>query len=166
MKTELRYGIIFAGVVVVYVMIEHVLGFNTVRHDIGQYTRLAGVLVPIIAIVLGVRAKRRELNGQLTFGQGVKTGFLIAVIQTTLTTLWFLFYGSVINPEFVNTMLEFERTKMTNAGSTTAEINSSIGTMRTLYSFPYLQLFQEVIGVIYGLIVAVLAAAIFRRRAK
>ena len=36
MKTEVRIGVLFSGIVVVYVMIEHVLGWNTTRHDIGQ----------------------------------------------------------------------------------------------------------------------------------
>ena len=76
MKTELKYGVVFAAIVIVYVMIEHLLGLNTNRHDLGQYTRLAGVLVPIVGIILGIKAKRDgELKGLLTFGQGVKTGF-------------------------------------------------------------------------------------------
>ena len=119
MRTELKYGVMFAGIVVVYVMLEHLLGINTTRHDIGQYSRLAGVLVPIVGIFFGIKAKRdKELNGTMRFWQGVKTGFLIAVIQTTLTTLWFLFYGRVINPQFFDSMLEFERSRMIAAGPT------------------------------------------------
>ena len=102
MKTEVKYGVLFALIVVVYVLLEHFLGINTTRHDIGQYSRLAGGLVPILGIFFGIRSKRNhELNGVMTFGQGVKTGLLIAVIQTTLTTIWFLFYSTFIDRKSV-----------------------------------------------------------------
>ena len=166
MKTEIKYGVIFAAIVIVYVMIEHLLGLNTTRHDIGQYTRLAGVLVPIIGIFFGIKAKRdQDRNGILTFGQGVKTGFLVAVIQTTITTLWFWLYGSLINPQFLGSMLEFERTKMIAAGTPVSDITAKINRMKTLYSFPTLQIFQEVIGIVYGVIVAMIFSAFLRRKA-
>lgn len=89
MKTELRFGILFGSIAIAYVLVEHVLGFNSTRHDIRQYTRLAGVLIPVLGIFFGIKAKRdSELSGALSFGQGVRTGFLIAVIQTTITTIW------------------------------------------------------------------------------
>jgi hypothetical protein len=164
MKTEIRYGIIFALIVVVYVMIEHFLGFNTTRHDIGQYTRLAGVLVPILGIFFGIRAKRQELNGRMIFGQGVKTGFLIAVIQTTITTLWFWFYGTVVNPQFMDTMLEFERAKMAAAGTDANTIATGIARMKSLYSTPTLQIFQEVLGIVYGTVFALIFSFFLRTR--
>ena len=164
MKTELKYGVIFAAIVIVYVMIEHFLGFNTTRHDIGQYSRLAGVLVPIIGIFMGIKAKRKELNGNLTFGQGVKTGFLIALIQTTITTLWFWFYGTVVNPQFVNTMLEFERSRMLARGTDAADARATIDRLKALYSFPFLQLAQEVAGILYGTIFAMIFSAFLKKK--
>lgn len=165
MKTELKYGVIFAIVVVVYVMIEHFLGLNTTRHDIGQYTRFGGVLIPIIGIFVGIRAKRdRELNGSITFGQGVKTGFLIAVVQTTITTLWFWFYGAVLNPQFTDTMLEFERSKMLLAGRDEIAVRATIDRLKTIYSFPYLQLAQEVAGILYGTVFAIIFSAFLKKK--
>ncbi len=165
MKTELRYGVIFAGVVIVYVMIEHFLGLNTTRHDIGQYTRFGGVLVPILGIFFGIKAKRdKELNGTISFGQGVRTGFLIAIIQTTLTTLWFWFYGTVVNPQFLDTMLQFERSKMVASGVAESAMTASLDRMKTLFSFPNLQIFQEVLGILYGTIFAVIFSAFLKKK--
>src|SRR5687768_12658197 len=129
MKTEIKYGVLFAAIVAVYVMIEHFAGVNTTRHDIGQYTRFGGVLVPVLGVFFGIRAKRAELGGTLTFGQGVKTGALVAVIQTTLTTIWFLFYATVVNPTFLDTMLEFERTKMAAAGMSESDLTTGVNSM-------------------------------------
>ena len=164
MKTELKYGVIFAGIVAVYVMAEHFLGINTTRHNIGQYTRLAGVLVPILGIFFGIRAKRRELAGNLTFGQGVKSGFLIAAIQTTITTFWFWLYGTVINPQFLDTMLEFERSTMIAAGQSASEIAAKAARTRAFFSFPILQTFQELFGILYGVVFALVFSAFLRKR--
>jgi Protein of unknown function (DUF4199) len=147
MKTEVKYGVLFAAIVVVYVMIEHLLGVNTTRHDIGQYTRLAGVIVPILAVFFGIKAKRdKELNGVMTFGQGVKTGFLIAVIQTTLTTIWFWFYSTVINPEYLDTMLAFERSQMLASGTPEGVIAADAESKRAFFSRPVFPDFPVAIG--------------------
>lgn len=165
MKTEVKYGVLFAAIVIVYVMLEHFLGFNTTRHDIGQYTRLAGVIVPIVGIFFGIKAKRdNELNGVMTFGQGVKTGFLIAVIQTTLTTIWFWFYSTVINPEFLDTMLAFERSQMLAAGTPQAVIQADAESKRAFFRVPYFQIFQLVLGIAYGVVIAVVVSFFLRTK--
>ena len=165
MKTEIRYGVFFALIVVVYVMIEHLLGFNTTRHDIGQYSRFAGILVPIIGVFFGIKAKReKDLNGIMTFRQGVKAGVIVAVVQTTITTLWFLLYGEIINPEFMDTMLEFERTKMLADGMTESAVTEQLAAMRTMFAPPNLQIFQELIGIAYGSLFAAIFSAFLKKK--
>lgn len=161
--TEIRYGAIFAGVVVVYVMLEHFLGFNTTNHAVGQYSRLGGVLVPILGVLFGLIAKRREL-GFLTFGQGIKSGFVIAVTQTTLTTIWFLIYPNLINTEFYSTLLAFERQKLIARGMPEPDIESWIGTLRWMFSFPVQPIFQMIVGVAYGVVFAGVFSLILRRK--
>lgn len=164
MKTEIKYGVLFAGIVIVYVILEHLLGLNTTRHDIGQYTRYAGVLVPILGVFFGIRAKRKELGGKITFGQGVKTGFLIAVIQTTITTFWFWFYSTVINPQYLDTMLAFERSKMLAAGTPEPAVNAELERTRAFFRVPNFQIFQEVFGIAYGVVIAVIVSFFLRTK--
>lgn len=164
MRAAIRYGVIFAVLVVVYVMVEHFLGFNTERHDIGQYTRLAGVLVPIIGVFVGIRATRREQGGTITFGTAFKAGAVVAVVQTTLTTTWFWLYGTVINPRFMETMLEFERSKVITAGGSEAAAAESVAQLASMYAFPNLQLFQEAFGIAYGVVFAAIFAVALRTR--
>ncbi len=165
MKTEITYGVLFAGIVVVYVLAEHALGLNTTRHDLGQYTRFAGVLVPILGIFLGIKEKRSlQLPEVLTFGQGMRTGFLIALIQTSLTTLWFLAYSNLVNPQFLDTMLEFERASLQSAGTPEGVIVRQISEKRAFFAFPTLQIFQECFGIAYGVFFAGIFTFFLRRR--
>lgn len=165
MKTEVRFGVLFGLLVVVYVLIEHVLGFNTTRHDIGQYSRLMGVIVPFVGIFFGIRQKReKDLGGYMTWGQGVKTGFQIALIQTTITTLWFLLYGNVINPDFMDTMLAFERSKMAAAGTSDAAIAQQVEQIRSMYAVPGFQVFQMIAGIVSGVIAAMIFSAFMKKK--
>ncbi len=164
MKTEFRYGFIFALIVVAYVMIEHFAGVNTTRHDIGQYSRIGGALVPILGVFFGIRAKRRELAGGMSWAQGVRSGALVAVTQTILTTIWFYVYATFVNPQFMDTMLEYERSKMATAGMSSGEVGAAIDSMRNLYSFPTMQIFQLVIGILYGTVFAMIFSAFLRKK--
>ena len=164
MRIEMKYGVMFGFAVMLYVMIEHVLGFNTTRHDIGEYTRFGAVIIPVIGVFVGIKMKRnRDLKGVMTFGEGIKAGVIIAVVQTTLTTIFFLFYGSLINPDFLNSVIEFQRQKMVLAGAAEAEITSAMDQLRTMYSFPVQPLFQMVIGLLYGVVFSALFSLFLRK---
>ena len=160
-KLEIRYGILFALIVIVYVMLEHFLGLNTSNHQMGQYTRFGGVLVPILGIFFGLNAKCKEL-GSLSTKQGIRSGFIIALIQTSLTTLWFLIYPNFINPEFYSTMLEFEREKMIAQGLSQTEVTEKLETLKTMFSVPVQPIFQMIVGVIYGVFFAWVFSLFFR----
>ena len=164
MRTELKYGLVFGFAVMAYVMVEHFMGFNTVRHDIGEYTRLGGIIIPVLALFLGIRAKRnRDLGGHMTLVQGVKTGVLIALVQTTLTTLFFLVYAEFINPDFLSTVIEYQRMKMAQAGLLEAEIKTAIDQIRTMYSVPLQPVFQMTIGLLYGTVFSAIFSLFLRK---
>ncbi len=166
MKIEFQYAAGVLSVVIVYTMIEHVLGLNSVNHEIGQYTRLAGILFPLLAIYLGMRARRGEAGegAPFTFLRAFRSGFLVASFLAVLSSLWFLLYGSVINPEFLDTLLAFERNRMLAAGASVPDVSAAVDRLRTMYSFPVQPVVQTVLGIAYGTFFAALAALLMRRR--
>lgn len=164
MRTELKYGLIFGIAVMAYVMVEHFMGFNTVRHDIGEYTRLGSIIIPVLALFFGIREKRnKDFGGHMTLVQGVKTGVLIAFVQTTLTTLFFFLYAEIINPDFLNTVIEYQRTKMAQAGVLENEIRTAINQIRTMYSIPLQPVFQMIIGLLYGTVFSAIFSLFLRK---
>jgi hypothetical protein len=166
-KLETRYGVLFAFVVIAYVMVEHFIGINNTRHDIGEYSRFAGVLAPIIGIFFAIKAKRDKApGGLLTMKRGIKAGTIVAIVQTTITTAWFTLYGNVINPTFLSSLLEYEKNKMLVAGTGAAAIEAKLNQMQTLYSLPVQPIFQEAFGITYGIVFAVIFSLFLKRRAK
>lgn len=103
LKTEIKYALLSAVTLIVWVTAEHLLGFTTTKMEIGEYTEPMIAIAILIFLFFGIREKRnKELNGQLTFMQGLKTAFFISSFYAILQATWFAIYSHLINPEYVN----------------------------------------------------------------
>lgn len=166
MKTELKFGAAFAGALIVYVLIEHLLGFNTTRHDIGQYSRMLEWLFPILGTYYGIRQKRTDQFGVLTYGQGVRTGLLVSLILAALAALWALLYLAAINPEFLDTLIRFERSSMAAAGAIEPEIAPTIERLRWIYSLPVMPIVYLIAATAVGTLSALVFSWFLQKKAE
>ena len=100
MKTALKYGSIVTIAIALWVVLKHF-----VLHLEGPSAQLADLFVfnfaAIVALVLGIRARRAANGGVLTFGEGWKTGISIAVTYAMLTSLYFVFLLAVVGPKIM-----------------------------------------------------------------
>jgi len=88
MKIALKYGILVALVIAAWVTVK-----NFVLHLEGTQAQIADTVVfnlaAIVGLVLGIRAKRVANGGSLSFGDGFKTGVLIAVVYALMLCVYF-----------------------------------------------------------------------------
>lgn len=145
-------------------LLQHVLGYNTTRHDIGQYARMVMPFFFYIAIGIAVMKKRKQQDNSLGFAEGFRTGLAITVLYSILSTLWLALYAEVINPEFKPTLLAFEKEKLVASGATPGEIETELAqadamTGGTITSYVYLFVFMMIAGVV----VSLLAAMVLRK---
>ncbi|HKP38672.1 MAG TPA: DUF4199 domain-containing protein [Pyrinomonadaceae bacterium] len=88
MKIALKYGILVALVIAAWVTVK-----NFVLHLEGTQAQIADTVVfnlaAIVGLVLGIRAKRVANGGSLSFGDGFKTGVLIAVVYALTLCAYF-----------------------------------------------------------------------------
>lgn len=148
-------------------MAEHILGFNSERMDIGQFTRIFAILLPIIMIVLGIREKRNvDFGGNFELADGIRCGVIISTISGALTALFFVIYQSYINPSYLDHLISFERSRMIGDGIADADISSKIDAMRTMNGFPALLIFQFVGSIVSGLAISIISSMILRKSAR
>ncbi len=146
-------------------MVEHVLGFKSTRMQIGQFTRVFVILLPIVMIILGIREKRNiDFKGRLEFADGVKSGFVISLIFGAITALFFVIYGSFINPEYLDNLIMFERSKMIAQGISENEIGPKIDAMRTMNTLPIQPVFQFIGSIFSGLAISIIGTAILKKK--
>jgi len=107
MKIAVRYGMVIAAGIALWVVADHFL-----LHITGPASRL-GFLTPaffnllqLIVLAFGIRARRSQNSGAMTLGTGIGTGMLISLVYAVLACLFFLALYLIVGP----TLLEAEST--------------------------------------------------------
>jgi hypothetical protein len=101
MKIALKYGLLITLVVVIWIVIIRLwLGLGNGPQ--GQI--ISGVLfnvAAILAIFLGMRERKRTLDGELSFKEGVKTGMAISLVYAISACLFFMIEYLVAGPKLI-----------------------------------------------------------------
>jgi hypothetical protein len=166
-RIAIRYALIVFFITIAWTLLEHVLGYNTTKHEIGQYTRGVSAFVYYAAVALAIWRVRSLMSKQMTFGQGMRTGLYCSLTYSFLVTLWFALYAEVINKQYQPTLLAFMRKKLQAANLSEENIAKRLQ-METLRSggsvTSYVLLFFVML--VFGLIVSAIASALMQKRAK
>src|SRR5262245_46632267 len=99
-KAVRKYLLINTVFLIVWILLEHVLGYNSTKHEIGQYTRNATMIFFWITIFLTIRETRINLGGQLTIAQGMKSGIILTLAYSAIFALCIFLYVKLLNPGF------------------------------------------------------------------
>jgi hypothetical protein len=100
MKRAIKYGLMVAAIIAVYVALKHwALHLNPERAAI--LDTLVFNFAALIGLSLGIREKRFANQGLLSFGEGMKTGTGIAVTYALLTACYFAILLLVVGPKLM-----------------------------------------------------------------
>jgi hypothetical protein len=161
----IRFTTIALVITIAWTLIEHFLGYNTIHHEVGQYTRMLTAIFFYVCVALAVWVKRKQQANQLIFKQGFKTGALVSLYYSIGVTIWFALYAEVINKDYQPTLLAFTRKELEAkhlppeviaAKLKEVEMSSGGSVVSYLLLFVFMALF--------GLIVAVIASAIMKKK--
>lgn len=122
----LKYAGIAAIICFSWTLIEHIAGFNSIRHDLGEYTRLLPPIAYYLLVIAAIRRYKAQLAGFIRFKDAFKVGNGVSLLYAILATCWFAFYAEVINTEFQETLLGFEQSKLLHKGASLKEVAQSI----------------------------------------
>ena len=102
MKIALKYGLAVTAVVIIWVVARHELdiGANSSSNLIAP---VLFNLAQIVAIFLGTIRRRDELNGNLSFKTGLKTGVGISFVYGLSACLVFLIDFLIAGPKLLMT---------------------------------------------------------------
>jgi hypothetical protein len=107
-----RYALIAFIITVVWTLFEHQMGYNTVNHAVGQYTRMVSAFIFYFFIAFAIALQKRSQRDIISFKEGFVTGLIVCVIYAPLSALWFAVYGEIINPRYQASLMEFEKSKL------------------------------------------------------
>lgn len=102
---ELKWGLVFSLSMVVWMIIERLLGFHGPRIEQHAFFSMTFALIAVAVYVLALQdARKRRFNEQMNYVQGFSTGLGITIVVAILSPLVQLLIHRVISPEFFTNM--------------------------------------------------------------
>jgi Protein of unknown function (DUF4199) len=162
----MRYGLIIAGVGIIYGLIGYVTGIATSGNAaVGALNSIISFGLLIVGIVLAVRQVRTLQGGLITFGKAFGTGFKTIAISSIIQTVWSVIFMKFIAPDFIGQIMEMQRTKMEEQGMDPEAIEMSMKMMSWMENPVTFALMGVGSLLIFGVIIALIIAAIMKKDA-
>ncbi|WP_298733364.1 DUF4199 domain-containing protein [uncultured Chitinophaga sp.] len=170
-KNVLVFGLI-AGLIVSCMMLYSVSQCYT-REDFDGSMVLgyAGMIVAFSMIFVGIKNFRDKYNnGTITFGKAFKIGLYICLVASTMYVLvWIVDYYFFV-PDFMDKYTAHMLRKAQTSGATQQELQQQAAELarnKEMYKNPILMIlftYLEILPV--GLVIALISAAILKRKSK
>lgn len=106
----------------VWTWVEFALGFHTTSPEIGQYSGFVSIIFPVVFIYVAMHARQSDLGTPIPFLDGVNIGFRIAFFSALLFTIFLFIYSTYINPDWIATIVEWQRRKLILGSASDDEI--------------------------------------------
>ncbi len=152
---------------IVSVLVNHALGFNTERHDIGDYSRNVVTVIFWCSIFLTIVQIRAVSGEDHNFLIAFRFGFFYSAFYAAAFALFMIFYQRIVNPQFYPTYRKFFEGRLLEAKLAPELIASRMRQFDMSFNgdFPtYVLLFLYM--AMGGAILSAIAAAIFRNPVK
>ncbi len=99
-KVILRTGI-YCSLALILLFLFNIGVGKKLSFETQEVIGYAGIILSLIFVYFGIRQFRDRVNGgTLSFGQGIKVGFLIVLIPALLFGVFDVAYSTIIYPEF------------------------------------------------------------------
>ena len=170
MKTYLAYGFYLSLANALLLFALYFLGFHSEASKLGtaQTIQTVGALaIGITCTVLGTKARRAEVPPAEDFGYGraLGAGFMIALFAALFGTVFTYLYSAVINPGFIEIMMQAQSDKLEAKGLSADKIEQ-INTMTRTWMKPGIQAgVGFIFGVFVGTLISLITAAFLKRPA-
>ena len=110
-KIELRYGLIAGVLSFLWLYGEYAFGLHTTYIDLHPIITNFALLIPIICLPLGIRAKRNhDYKGNITFWQGLQSGMIMSLLYGAISVIGVFIYYKAINPGWYEFVVEHYKT--------------------------------------------------------
>ena len=153
-KFSVNYGIILGVVMIVLGVLMYVTGMALEGKNWPQF--LYYLIFPAVIIYAISQFKKKNAN-VLSLGQAIKVGLSIAIISALVYAVYGILFNYVIDPEFMNKIMEVAREKMMENPNMTEEMMEQSMKWVEIFTNPFLGIaiwiaLSALFGLIYSLI--------------
>ncbi len=170
MKTYLTYGFYIALGSALVVFALYFLNFHSDPSKINNAQMIqmvCGLAIGISCTVFGIKARREEIPPADGFGYGraLGAGVMITLFAALFGTAFNYLYTIVINPNFTEVVLQAQTAKLEAQGLSSDKIEQINSFTRGIMKPAIQSAFGFIIGMFFGTIISLIAAAFLKRPA-
>jgi len=149
-QVGIRYGLILGLISVAYFMVLVLTGVNATD----GWARWSGLIFSAALIVLAQIYFKQNGDGYMSYGQGMGISFWISVISAAISSIFFVAYLTVIDPDYAQLMKDLQMQAMEEQGLSDDQIEDAMKIASKFTTPPFLLVFGIIGGVITSMLVA------------
>lgn len=157
-RTALKWGVILGISLIIYTL------FLFITDNVGN-SKLGWIsfVMSIAGLTLAMRDYRTLNGGYMSYGEGLSVGTLTSAVSGLLSSLFSVFYTTVIDTGVMTRMVDRTREKLEDSGLSDDQIDQQIKFVE-LFQSPGISFAFGVIGaIIFGFLLSLIIAAFIRR---
>jgi type IV secretory pathway VirB6-like protein len=161
-KIALNYGLILALLSIVITVIL----FVTDNHiDRPWWSSLLSFLLMLAVIVYGLKAFKAANGGFMSLGEALKAGLAISLVAGIIGAIFNYLFVTVIEPDFVEKMLDFTRERMyeQNPNMTEEQAEMALSMSEKFMSPGIMSAFAVIGSLFFGFIISLIAGLIMKQ---
>lgn len=160
LMNALTWGVIIGLISIVYSVVLYML-----NQSFNRALGYAGIIILIAGLAFAMKNYRDSvLEGIMPFGKAFGFGVLIVVVSGLLGSIYTYLLYTVIDPELQQKLMEFSAEKMLESGRVTEDqLEQTMEFTKKFMSPVYLTVSGFIMNCIFGTIVSLIVAAIFKK---
>jgi len=162
-KFAMNYGLILGLIMVVISVMMYVTGMALEGKQWPQF--LYYIIFPVIIMYAISQFKKKNAN-VLSLGQAIKVGLVIAVISALVYAVYGLIFNYIIDPGFMDQMMDVTRDKMLENSDVTEEMVDKQMEFMKIFFNPVLGTAMWVaLSAFFGLIYSLIGGLVMKNEA-
>ncbi len=152
-KVATKYGLIQGAIGFVLFVVVAMTGMKQ------NWMSVVSIAVLVALMVLAHKEFKKTHEGVMSYGQGVGSGMLLAVIASVLSTILLYIYVGFINTGYPAAALKIQQAALEERGVTGAQLDQALSMTSAMLTPMGIVVTSLVSGVIVGLIVSLIVSA-------
>jgi amino acid transporter len=170
-KIILTYGLIAGLIVMTFMILSTILFSQDMDTSLSMFIGFTGMFIAFIFVFVGIKNYRDKHNGgKITFLDGFKIGFFIALIASCVYTIVWMLEFHFFMPDFMEKFATRGIADIKASGLNAAEMQAKITEieeMRENYKNPLFRILYTLAEILpLGIIIALIGALVMKRNPK
>ena len=156
----LNYGVVlgFIGIV------AHLLLYATNSLlELQWISNVVSIGAMIVIIVIAIRKLKLIQNNFLTWGEGVKIGMGVSMINAVIAVIYTLIFMNLIDPEFQQVAMEYQQQKWLDSGLTETQVEQFTESAKNFQSPGIITAMILAMSAFMGFVISAIIAAIMKK---